>query len=119
MNELSPVDKSKLDDLWEIDPSGKLLRRVLDIFLTTHVQYLVDLDRAIRAESWDDIVHIAHRFRSGIAQIGASPAAALCRSLELHAENFDLARVNRVYTEFKGELSRVCEYLERYQPEGL
>jgi HPt (histidine-containing phosphotransfer) domain-containing protein len=92
---------SKIDELWELDPDGGLLRELLNVFFTTFEARRRELEEAIARGDRARVRAIGHELRSSCGNLGAEVLAELARELE-HSPTFPgsdlLARLDREFT---------------------
>lgn len=80
----SLLDESALAQLRALDRPGRpsVLARILTQYLTAAAEAVEKLREAVCAGDASALTHIAHRLKSGSAQVGALAMADACQELE-------------------------------------
>jgi HPt (histidine-containing phosphotransfer) domain-containing protein len=76
------LDLEVLEELRQLTPDGSLLGEIVDTFLATVPDHIVELQAAVGAGDAGAVRQCAHRLRGESSAIGAVELADLCRSLE-------------------------------------
>ncbi len=76
------LDHEVLEELRSLTPDGSLLADIVDTFLSSVPDHIVELDAAVAAGDAGAVRQCAHRLRGESSAVGAVELAALCRTLE-------------------------------------
>ena len=114
------VDASVLEQIAQLQTgnSQSLIQKVIRLFLENLQQGKQELAAASEQRHYLQLKNTAHRLKSGCANIGAMPLAALCKQLESAAESKSQPQVMALLQRLLDEATRVERYLsqtERYQ----
>ncbi len=91
------LDKQVLDRIRAIQKPGgpDVLGRVIDLFLADTPDYLEQLYQALDQGDAESVRSIAHRLKSGAANLGGTQFSQLCKSLEQQAGAGELGDAER------------------------
>ena len=78
----STISEVALEQTIELDSGGKLLRRLVDLYLRETPAILDELHSAVHACDPDRAARAAHALKSASLNVGAEGVAAVCRELE-------------------------------------
>jgi len=108
MNSALPViDPDVLDELLACDPSGDLLRELIDVYLDDTPPRLDALHRALLAGDPRALADQAHALKSSCAQLGAMQLSDRCRQLERIGRDGGLAGAEPLVAALLEEFPRV------------
>jgi two-component system sensor histidine kinase/response regulator len=79
------LDHDVLEELRQLTPDGSLLADIVEVFLSSAPQHVLELQAAVAAGDAGAVRQCAHRLRGESAAVGAVELAALCRPLEEQA----------------------------------
>jgi HPt (histidine-containing phosphotransfer) domain-containing protein len=113
-NQGPPLDQSALDNIRALTSS--VLARVINIYLKDSPDQLSALQDAIQVADAENMAKIAHRFKSGSANLGASKLADMCRTMEsmgrentTHGAEALLEQMNAEYKRVEAALKQELE----------
>jgi HPt (histidine-containing phosphotransfer) domain-containing protein len=76
------INESQIKTIFEIDRSGELFRRLLIIFETDIPLLLLDLEKSIQTEDYNNAKKISHSIKSTSLNMGAIELAEMAGELE-------------------------------------
>ncbi len=79
---MSLLNYQQVNVVLEIDPSGDLIRSLMNIFETDMPKHLQSLKEAIDELSYDNIKKVSHLIKSSSLNIGAAELANIAESIE-------------------------------------
>jgi len=122
ITEDSPIDYRYLDNIRSLQRDGgpDILGRVLHSYLCESPRTIEQLGTAVDADNREVIRAVAHRFKSGSANVGALRLAEICRELENNASTdtvsekmIILTRLEKEYEAVKVALTAVRQGAEK------
>lgn len=113
------LSESQIKVIFEIDHTGELFRKLLDIFETDIPPHIADLDTALKAEQCENAKKISHSIKSSSLNMGAAELASVVSNFEASANlrnGYDPASIvelqkcfQRTVTELRGYL-KLCKH---------
>ncbi len=76
------ISEKQIKIIFEIDRSGDLFRRLVDIFETDIPNLILDLDNALKGEDFSNAKKISHSIRSSSLNMGATELATMVGNFE-------------------------------------
>ncbi len=76
------LDLGALDEIRSLDDGGRALARVVSLFIDTSERAIDEIGEAIERGDAAAVKSLAHRVKSGCANIGARRLAAICAEME-------------------------------------
>jgi two-component system sensor histidine kinase/response regulator len=109
ISESSPIDLKLLDNIRSLQREGAqdILAKVIDHYLSQSPDTIRKLNEAVAANDGELIRAIAHRFKSGSANLGALRLAEICGVMESSASVNTMAVNKEILTELEGEYEAV------------
>lgn len=80
------ISENQIKTIFEIDHSGELFRKLLDIFETDIPRFILDLESALKAEQYEIAKKISHSIKSSSLNMGATELANIAGSFETSAD---------------------------------
>ncbi len=115
----SVINEAALENIRQLQQAGKpdLLARIIDLYLDDTPGLLNALRDSITGGDAANVRMVAHRLKSGSANLGAMELADLCRQLEEQGHTGQLENsltlLNRIETEFKRVSTALLDVLSR------
>jgi CheY-like chemotaxis protein/HPt (histidine-containing phosphotransfer) domain-containing protein len=118
----SPIEEAYLDNIRALQREGgpDILGKVLDNYFSDAAKAVGELAKAVFEGNCEEIRTIAHRFKSGSANVGAIRLSEVCREMENGASAMTAAELKEIFFELekeyeavKGALAAVRQGLER------
>jgi two-component system sensor histidine kinase/response regulator len=91
-----------------------LLGELVGLFLTEREPEMERMRRALREGKGEELVGVAHKFKSAVGALGAHVALQHAQTLEDLAREGNLTAATRVYADLEGEVQRLLPVLEAY-----
>ncbi len=113
-NALNPAS---LDTLRELDPSGKLLQRVISAYLADAPRQLKNAQAALASHNAADLRLAVHTLKSASKYLGADTLAATCLEIERRAANFQLVGLDTRVAAAAAQLEQVVAELQSLLPQ--
>jgi len=115
-----PVDEQVLQNIARLQPEQgqSLVKRVIRLFINNLDQGRRELTDAVAQLQYQRARSIAHRIKSGCANVGAIPLSTLCKQLETAASNHNQAALQQLMARFITESRRVEDYFEQTSATG-
>jgi len=95
-------------------PEGE---RLIQLYVDTTAQHLVELAAAVQSGQARDIVKIAHSCAGANAMVGMNRLAALLKELEVGIRDMPREQAIKLMTDAQDEFARIREYLENQNHE--
>ncbi len=118
MNDLfGPViDVASLEAIAGLEGAGgdRLLRKVLDLYLSHSLVLLQRLESAVGAGDAQGVMEAAHTLKSSSAQIGAGRLATALREIEFMGRNREMAAMSGAFRKVCVEYDAARSVLEAY-----
>lgn len=106
------VDEAMILELKEV--MGEDFHVLLETFLVDSKQRLEHLQKAIEAETAEELRHTAHSFKGSSGNIGAPQLSSLCKDLEDLGRSGTVAGSEAIFQQIKAEFSAVEEIMRSY-----
>ncbi len=108
-----PIDPSSLDSIRSLQGVGgeSMVRRVVNIYLTSSIEQLGNLQGAVRARDAEHIRQAAHALKASSQNVGAKPLSTLCQQLEEQGRNRRLDDVDSLLADIDKAYERTVEAL--------
>jgi CheY-like chemotaxis protein/HPt (histidine-containing phosphotransfer) domain-containing protein len=109
----SPIDGKYLDNILALQQDGApdILGKVIDHYFSDSPRTIQRLYDAVAADDGERIRSIAHRFKSGSANLGASRLAEMCREMESSAGASTMIKNRELLASIEKEYRAVTEAL--------
>ncbi len=114
-NALTPAS---LDTLRELDPSGKLLQRVISAYLADAPRQLKNAQAALSSHNAADLRLAVHTLKSASKYLGADTLAATCLEIERSATHFQLVGLDTRLAAAATQLEHVIGELQSLLPDN-
>ena len=102
---------SCLDEFRELDSNTGLMERIINLYLQTAPQHMLELRNAVQHEDARALSRTAHTFKSSCAQLGAEHLAGLCNRLDMLGRNGSLTGAEHIIEEMEQEFGQVTAVL--------
>lgn len=76
------LSENQIKVIFEIDHTGELFRKLLDIFETDIPPHIIDLETALKAEQYENAKKISHSIKSSSLNMGATELANMVSNSE-------------------------------------
>ena len=107
--EASPIEIKYLDNIIALQREGapNILARVIDHYLSESPRTIQRLDDAVSAGDGETLRSIAHRFKSGSANLDALRLAEICREMESDAVGNPMSENRKILASIEHEYDAV------------
>lgn len=115
------TNDKQVKTIFEIDHSGELFRKLLDIFETDIPLYILDLEKALKAEQFEIAKKLSHSIKSSSLNMGATELANVAGSFETSAElnsGHDPGLILEFQTCYQKTVTELRGYLNLCKPNG-
>ncbi|MES2767703.1 MAG: Hpt domain-containing protein [Bdellovibrionota bacterium] len=109
------ISENQIKTIFEIDRSGELFRRLLNIFETDILNLILDLDSALKREDFLNAKKISHSIRSSSLNMGAAELAIMAGNFEDSTpmnKNYDSALIIEFQKCFQYTITELRGYLD-------
>ena len=109
----SEIDQVALQQIRDFQRPGKesVVLRLIDAYLSSSTPLVDDLGRALDDDDEQTVQRSAHTLKSSSMVLGASEFAALCKQIEGHTREGNLAEVRPLMSRFSALYESTCASL--------
>ena len=110
------INTAMLDNMRNLQGGDAIVERVVDMFTTDTPGQLQKIHSAIVENECELLSQIAHKLKSGSANVGASQMAKICALLEAAGRSKDLSGADALLAKMEVEYREVCRELNDLIP---
>jgi HPt (histidine-containing phosphotransfer) domain-containing protein len=113
------ISESQIKTIFEIDHTGELFRKLLDIFETDIPMHILDLETALKSEQYANAKKISHSIKSSSLNMGATELVDAAANFEVSADQrngYDPAAIDELQKCFQLTVTELKDYLKLCKP---
>ncbi len=109
------LNHDQLDAIRNLDPSnsGKLADKILNIFLDTVADIILQIDDAIKSEDTKNLSQAAHKLKSCSANIGAENLSSIANQLEQYGRTHALSQAKQLQPNLQQQYHQVVSEIKK------
>ena len=104
-------DPAQLNTLWQLQPDGKLVKKIIDMFGTNALELINKIEHGLMSQESSLVHQSAHSLKSAAANVGAIRLADLSRDLEHAARDGKLQFDTQISVRLRHEYTHVLPIL--------
>ncbi len=97
-----------------INYNKTILKRLIEFFMTNHIQELKEIDIALSNNDFDLLYRVIHKMKSEVGNFGAKKIVSIAVEIEHSIGNKNFKNVSDKIIEFKEHLSILNDDLQKY-----
>ncbi len=115
IDEIPVLNLKRLEQIRGMDSSGerKLLHRILNAFVKSADQYMLQLEKVIEDEDSAAVYRIAHSLKSSSANIGAESLSVLFKQLEAYGKSGEMMSIRALWNDLHHQYQRALAEIEK------
>ena len=115
IDEIPVLNLKRLEQIRGMNSTGerKLLRRILNAFVKSADQYMLQLEKVIEEEDPAAVYRIAHSLKSSSANIGAESLSMLFKQLEAYGKSGEMLSIRALWSDLRYQYQRALTEIEK------
>ncbi len=115
IDEIPVLNLKRLEQIRGMNSTGerKLLRRILNAFVKSADQYMLQLEKVIEEEDPATVYRIAHSLKSSSANIGAESLSMLFKQLEAYGKSGEMLSIRALWSDLRYQYQRALTEIEK------